>query len=1099
MFTTVCVGNGIGIALMIMLLITNREHFNKEKRARYLLGIVCVTLASCMADILAFAFDGRPGAWVTVLLYAVNSWLFFAVVLVACFWVRLEFDFIGATATKAERGIHGIIDIAALLILVINLFYPLVFSIEDNVYRREGFYWIFVLIGAGNIAFGLVKYNSSLKKGKFLVPFSAGLFAIPIIAGVIVQSLFYGISVVWVGVAIAIASVASSLKNSLIFIDSLTRVYGPNYLEKVAKEFENKDNPELTGILVDINDFKRINDTFGHDIGDDALLAATGIFCAAVKSCGAVIRSGGDEFLLLIDSKDQAAVSAIMKNIDLGCTGFNRKNKSPYRLSVSMGSCVYDRGQSFDEFLKTLDTLMYENKQAYHRLNDPVDAQLLKKLGAVPLSPDILRKAKIGLWAFELDEGCAPRMYADKTMLGLIGLKEPLPPEETYHAWYDRIDEKAYEMVADAVEKMTAGEHAEVQYPWHHPDGYTMVVRCGGVRNPEYKGGIRIEGTHQNVSQVVHFDEEAHQRQTARELELTHAEFRASALGYLNENDGDVASYLNFFAARLCDLIKCDQVIYRDSEGDIFVHNSPALDKDYEISSAVCRDCAFYDMHAPVWAKGVAEMQDNQQGLDGVLPNAACPVKSSLARIVYLDGKVNGYLTIHYLLDYHEFTDYERQTLEEFANLLSLSLSRHAARIKREELEHHLANQQRQMKSFGDMVNAALWSVGINDSNEVVDVYWSEEFKRMLGFEETDDFPQSVESWSSRLHPDDKADTLARFRRSTESRNYTDFVYDADYRLIHKTGDVRWYHTAARMQDGGDGIRHLNGIMYDISADKQLEEQQLQLENALSAAESANREKLEFLFSISNELRIPINALIGFSALAKEHINDEEVLLDCLNKTQQSNYLLLSLIDSSLDISRMESGRVIFDENVGDVRLCFASVEDTMKDFAATKDVALSFEVGRVIDRYVYCDFDACNRIFVNVISNAINFSRKGGSIRVKCEQLGEARDGRGQYRFTFADRGLCLTENARQHLTDYLTQKQQSVFSGKREFGLGLTACKLFVDFMGGAIAYQSSPEEGTVFTIELPFRIQEGKLFTDPCTMEEKAAPGTVQELDA
>ena len=131
----------------------------------------------------------------------------------------------------------------------------------------------------------------------------------------------------------------------------------------------------------------------------------------------------------------------------------------------------------------------------------------MEKLGAINRSSDIFEKANIGLWAFELDEGCAPRMYANDAMLKLIGLDHQVPPEETYHAWYDNIDENAYGLVADAVEKMTAGEHAEVQYPWHHPDGETWIVRCGGVRNFEYKKGIRIEGTHQNVTEILHFDE----------------------------------------------------------------------------------------------------------------------------------------------------------------------------------------------------------------------------------------------------------------------------------------------------------------------------------------------------------------------------------------------------------------------------------------------------------------------------------------------------------------------------------------------------------------------------------------------------------------
>ena len=156
--------------------------------------------------------------------------------------------------------------------------------------------------------------------------------------------------------------------------------------------------------------------------------------------------------------------------------------------------------------------------------------QQSRLLGAIPLSSDILTKANIGLWSFELDEGCEPRMYADEAMLALIGLDHQISPEETYHAWYDNIDEGSYDLVADAVAKMTSGEHAEVQYPWHNPNGETWIVRCGGVRNFAYTKGIRIEGTHQNVSELLHYDEEQRKREEKqRQDELARVQAEASS------------------------------------------------------------------------------------------------------------------------------------------------------------------------------------------------------------------------------------------------------------------------------------------------------------------------------------------------------------------------------------------------------------------------------------------------------------------------------------------------------------------------------------------------------------------------------------------
>ena len=148
----------------------------------------------------------------------------------------------------------------------------------------------------------------------------------------------------------------------------------------------------------------------------------------------------------------------------------------------------------------------------------------MEQFGAIALSSDILEKANIGLWAFELDEGKEPRMYADDTTLRLLGVRERLSPEETYHAWYDRVDSEHYDEVNEAVKKMTAGVHSEAQYPWHHPDGHTMIIRCGGVRNFSYLRGVRIEGCHQDVTQLLHIEKQK-QEELSETIETITADY----------------------------------------------------------------------------------------------------------------------------------------------------------------------------------------------------------------------------------------------------------------------------------------------------------------------------------------------------------------------------------------------------------------------------------------------------------------------------------------------------------------------------------------------------------------------------------------------
>ena len=133
---------------------------------------------------------------------------------------------------------------------------------------------------------------------------------------------------------------------------------------------------------------------------------------------------------------------------------------------------------------------------------------MLEHFKDVQKMQEVLRQAQTGLWAIELDEGKAPRMYADSSMLELLGFdKEPLP-EECYRVWYDRIEDKYYPVVQDAVERLTADERAEVQYSWEHPKWGKIFVRCGGVRDSSYSPGVCLRGYHQNISDTIMLKQE---------------------------------------------------------------------------------------------------------------------------------------------------------------------------------------------------------------------------------------------------------------------------------------------------------------------------------------------------------------------------------------------------------------------------------------------------------------------------------------------------------------------------------------------------------------------------------------------------------------
>ena len=121
----------------------------------------------------------------------------------------------------------------------------------------------------------------------------------------------------------------------------------------------------------------------------------------------------------------------------------------------------------------------------------------------ISLATDVLDLIGIGLWSVEIDEGRTPRMYADETMLELLGLPAGTPCEDVFHAWFDNIDPEHFAEVKAYVDKMSAGGKAEIQYPWHSPDGRVRFVRCGGTRDYEYKNGVRLKGWHRDITELV--------------------------------------------------------------------------------------------------------------------------------------------------------------------------------------------------------------------------------------------------------------------------------------------------------------------------------------------------------------------------------------------------------------------------------------------------------------------------------------------------------------------------------------------------------------------------------------------------------------------
>lgn len=264
------------------------------------------------------------------------------------------------------------------------------------------------------------------------------------------------------------------------------------------------------------------------------------------------------------------------------------------------------------------------------------------------------------------------------------------------------------------------------------------------------------------------------------------------------------------------------------------------------------------------------------------------------------------------------------------------------------------------------------------------------------------------------------------------------------------------------------------------------DQQQQELQKALESADSANKAKTQFLFNMSHDIRTPMNAILGFTALAIKHIDDKGKTLDCLNKTQQSGDLLLDLINDVLEVSRIEAGKAEIDLKPGDIYYGFSGIESTMRVVAEAKDINLTYEFGNVEDRFVLCDVTRTERVFVNIISNAIKYTNEGGFVKVYCEQISKKENGRALYKYVFEDNGIGMSEEFQKHIFEQFSREKTVTKTGIQGTGLGMAVCKSYVDLMGGTIECKSELGKGTTITVVLPFEIQKEKMYVDPVTKE-------------
>lgn len=845
----------------------------------------------------------------------------------------------------------------------------------------------------------------------------------------------------------------------------------------------------------------------------------------------------------------------------------------------------------------------------------------MAKRGAISFSSDILGSSNIGLWALEMDEGLPPRMYADETMLRLLGLEEEVSPEETYRAWYNNVNPDYYNEVNASVEKMTAGVHAEVQYPWKHPDGHTMYIRCGGVRNSEYKQGIRLEGCHQDVTELLQI-----QKKTEEELRNEKAKNSLNELLYekailekaccyfrVNVTKNRIVSPIvnvivdselkriiktvngkvkyDFFVSSFVNKFVCDE--YKDGFLKHFSAQSlkRLFEKGVTMPEFVCKillsekqevcrkyvcylsvDDTSHDLMAMVVVYNTTESQKQEMALresieilysekntkfavknllenmavfyqadracifeedddGGIVSNTFEWCKDGISKQIHLfqnvpsdifnewkDAfKTDGFVSIETLdentvknPELYELLNKKQVQCFVAAPIASLDgkfgfigldnpkiyrknqmvLKLVGGFVKNEILRRKSQDEDSAVIAFLAAEYSSVYHIDLN-TNIVVPYRYDEITNKRFGRYNNKGFPYTRASQkyiSEVVSLKDRAKmmnfaSVANIRKALAKKKSIVMQYQSDIDGKLEYYEAKFVKASVKGEIVQQVVLGIANIDKDVRKEKECKQK---LEEALSVAQAASRAKTNFLSSMSHDIRTPMNAIIGYTALAKSHINDKNLVWDFLGKIEQSSDHLLSLVDNVLDMSCIESDKIILDEKPENLFKIIQTIQNFVQTDVRSKNLDFFVDTINLNEANIFCDKLRLSQILLNVVSNAVKYTPNGGTISIRVKETAILRTGYAAYEFHIKDTGIGMSESFLRTIYEPFSRATNSEINGVQGTGLGMAIAKSLVDLMEGRIEVTSEEGKGTEVVLYFEFKLQD--ICNEACENEKK-----------
>jgi signal transduction histidine kinase/ActR/RegA family two-component response regulator len=451
----------------------------------------------------------------------------------------------------------------------------------------------------------------------------------------------------------------------------------------------------------------------------------------------------------------------------------------------------------------------------------------------------------------------------------------------------------------------------------------------------------------------------------------------------------------------------------------------------------------------PLW---IADFESDPVAIEHRLAPASPKVKAFLGVPILSEGKVLGAL-IAIDMKARPYDEAVRRHFEALASLLGddytrakMALELEATAAQMREALDETARSERRLRLATRLAGIKVWELD----------HARQQAFRLNSRSSAGDYATAARTLWDPVHPEDLPQALAAWNAHLAGGP----PFQAVHRHVRQDGGMHWVESAAEaVRDETGEVVGFVGAVRNIDKEKRNEQE---LIDARLAAEAANEAKSAFLATVSHEIRTPLNGILGMAqAMARDDL--PPVQRERLQVVTNSSESLLAILDDVLDLSKIGAGKVELERLEFDAAAAVRAVQATFSAVAAAKGLALDVDISPTAEGVYLGDPSRLRQVIANLVSNAVKFTA-AGRVLIRLNRA------EGGLHLSVADTGIGIREDRQASLFDPFVQADSSTTRQYGGTGLGLTICREMTRLMGGDIALESAPGQGSTFSVTLP-----------------------------